>query len=104
LELTKSKKRVRIKQVQIEQDTAKSTHVGGEIHHDLNRAGMPLLEIVSLPDLSSPEEAGEYVRTLQAVLRSVAVGDGMMEAVSLWSRVSSIFHVVLTFWTGITQV
>jgi aspartyl-tRNA(Asn)/glutamyl-tRNA(Gln) amidotransferase subunit B len=104
LELTKSKKRVRIKQVQIEQDTAKSTHVGGEIHHNLNRAGMPLLEIVSLPDLSSPEEAGEYVRTLQAVLRSVAVSDGMMEAVSLWSQFSSILHVVLTCRAGITQM
>ena len=66
---------------------------------DLNRAGMGLMEIVSKPDmryasrlwcdrgithstcLRSPEEASEYVRTLQAVLRSVAASDGNMEQV-----------------------
>lgn len=85
LELAKSQKRVRIKQIQLEQDTAKSLHMGNEIQHDLNRVGMPLLEIVSYPDLGSPEEAGEYVKALQAVLISVAASDGMMEAVSACS-------------------
>ncbi|KIM22544.1 hypothetical protein M408DRAFT_332902 [Serendipita vermifera MAFF 305830] len=92
LELVKSQKRIRIKQIQLEQDTAKSLHVGDKIQHDLNRVGMPLLEIVSHPDLSSPEEAGEYVRTLQAVLRSVAASDGMMEAGSFRCDVNVSIH------------
>lgn len=54
--------------------------------YDLNRAGTPLLEIVTLPDIESAEEAGEYVRSLQALLRIIAVSDGMMEAVSSFTR------------------
>ncbi|KIM76374.1 hypothetical protein PILCRDRAFT_77807 [Piloderma croceum F 1598] len=76
---------VRIKQIQLEQDTAKSTF--DPRHHlsqiDLNRAGTGLVEIVSESDMRSPEEAGDYVRTLQAVLRSVGASDGNMEQGSL---------------------
>ncbi|KAG6844528.1 hypothetical protein H0H87_006184 [Tephrocybe sp. NHM501043] len=76
---------VRIKQVQLEQDTAKSTFIPRTqtSHIDLNRAGTGLMEIVSEPDLRSPEEAGAYVRTLQAVLRAVGASDGNMEQGSL---------------------
>jgi aspartyl-tRNA(Asn)/glutamyl-tRNA(Gln) amidotransferase subunit B len=81
IQLVKGQKAVRIKQIQIEQDTAKSTNEGLETIYDLNRVGMPLLEIVSYPDITSAEQAGEYVRTLQAILRSIGVSDGMMEAV-----------------------
>jgi aspartyl-tRNA(Asn)/glutamyl-tRNA(Gln) amidotransferase subunit B len=81
LKLMSNEKRIRIKQIQIEQDTAKSVAGDHRVSHDLNRTGMPLLEIVSQPDIRSPEEAGEYVRTLQAVLRSIGVSDGMMEMV-----------------------
>lgn len=48
---------------------------------DLNRAGTGLMEIVSEPDIRSPEEAGDYVKTLQSVLRSVGASDGNMEQV-----------------------
>ncbi len=48
---------------------------------DLNRAGTGLMEIVSEPDMRSPEEAAEYVRTLQSLLRSVGSSDGNMEQV-----------------------
>ncbi|KAI0797079.1 Glutamyl-tRNA-Gln amidotransferase B subunit [Abortiporus biennis] len=76
---------VRITQIQLEQDTGKSTFDAR--HHlsaiDLNRAGTGLMEIVSEPDMRSPEEAGEYVRMLQAVLRSVGSSDGNMEQGSL---------------------
>ncbi|KAI0960164.1 hypothetical protein AcW1_004761 [Taiwanofungus camphoratus] len=95
---------VRIKQLQLEQDTGKSTF---DSQHrisliDLNRAGVGLMEIVSEPDMRypaqlllfcgvsviavdvrSPEEAGDYVRTLQALLRSVGSSDGNMEQGSL---------------------
>ncbi|KAF9782250.1 Glutamyl-tRNA amidotransferase B subunit [Thelephora terrestris] len=85
LMLANCMRKVGIKQIQLEQDTGKSTfdvHLG-KSSIDLNRAGTALLEIVSDPDMSSPEEAGEYVRTLQAVLRSVAASDGNMEQGSL---------------------
>ncbi|KAL1743109.1 GatB/GatE catalytic domain-containing protein [Schizophyllum fasciatum] len=76
---------VRIKQVQLEQDTAKSTTVPRlrKSYIDLNRAGTGLIEIVTEPDISSPEEAGQYVRALQSVLRTVGASDGNMEMGSL---------------------
>lgn len=80
--LPNSGRSIRIKQIQIEQDTAKSITNKLETVYDLNRAGTPLLEIVTLPDIESADEAGEYVRSLQSLLRGIAVGDGMMEAVS----------------------
>ncbi|KAH7919539.1 Glutamyl-tRNA amidotransferase B subunit [Leucogyrophana mollusca] len=85
LRLAKQGIPVRITQIQLEQDTAKSTFDARrrESHVDLNRAGSGLMEIVSEPDLRSPEEAGDYIRTLQAVLRSVGSSDGNMEQGSL---------------------
>ncbi|CAA7258526.1 unnamed protein product [Cyclocybe aegerita] len=76
---------VRIKQIQLEQDTAKSTFNPRTrtSNIDLNRAGTGLMEIVSEPDMRSPEEAGAYVRTLQAVLRAMGSSDGNMEQGSL---------------------
>ncbi|KAJ7935473.1 Glutamyl-tRNA amidotransferase subunit B, mitochondrial [Mycena leptocephala] len=76
---------IRIKQIQLEQDTAKSTFDPRTrtSNIDLNRAGTGLLEIVTEPDLRSPEEAGAYVRALQAVLRAIGASDGNMEAGSL---------------------
>ncbi|KAI0053716.1 Glutamyl-tRNA amidotransferase B subunit [Auriscalpium vulgare] len=85
LDLAQSGVCVRIEQIQIEQDTGKSTvdprRSASAI--DLNRAGTGLMEIVSKPDMRSPEEAGEYVRSLQAVLRSIGSSDGNMEQGSL---------------------
>lgn len=63
---------VGIKQVQMEQDTAKTTNVGSSTYHiDLNRAGHPLIEIISLPHIHSPQTAAAYVRKVQAILKSV---------------------------------
>ncbi|KAN0097054.1 GatB/GatE catalytic domain containing protein [Tylopilus felleus] len=77
--------RVGIIQIQLEQDTAKSIFDARRriIQVDLNRAGSGLMEIVSEPDMRSPEEAGDYVRTLQAMLRAVGASDGNMELGSL---------------------
>ncbi|KAG2141552.1 GatB/GatE catalytic domain-containing protein [Suillus cothurnatus] len=81
IRLSKGDVSVGITQIQLEQDTAKSTFDG--LRHtsliDLNRAGSGLMEIVSEPDMRSPEEAADYVRTLQAVLRCVGSSDGNME-------------------------
>ncbi|KAF8806231.1 Glutamyl-tRNA amidotransferase subunit B, mitochondrial [Phlegmacium glaucopus] len=77
--------KVRIKQIQLEQDTAKSTYNPRTLTSsiDLNRAGAGLMEIVSEPDLRSPEEAGAYVRSLQSFLRALGSSDGNMEEGSL---------------------
>ena len=68
-----------IKQVQMEQDTAKSQEPdAGTNLIDFNRAGQPLIEIISLPQIQSPETAAAYVRKVQAILLSVnAVTTGM---------------------------
>ncbi|TDL29380.1 Glutamyl-tRNA amidotransferase B subunit [Rickenella mellea] len=83
--LKKSNIDVRIKQIQLEQDTAKTTleQRAGYSVIDLNRAGTGLMEIVSEPDIRSPEQAAEYIRTLQELLRAVGSCDGHMEQGSL---------------------
>ena len=86
-----SGQQVGIERAHLEEDTGKSTHVGGggRIHDaryslvDLNRAGVPLLEIVGRPDLRTPEEARAYVSELRAVLVAVGASDGKMEEGSL---------------------
>jgi aspartyl-tRNA(Asn)/glutamyl-tRNA(Gln) amidotransferase subunit B len=86
-----SGKRIGIERAHVEEDTGKSTHVGesGRIHgaghslEDYNRAGVPLLEIVSRPDLRSADEAREYVSELRSVLVAVDASDGKMEEGSL---------------------
>ncbi len=77
-------KRVGLTRIHMEEDAGKSIHdtaiAGHEGSHvDLNRAGVPLLEIVSEPDLRSPEEAGAYLRSLRQLLRYVDVSDADME-------------------------
>ena len=85
-------KRVGIERAHLEEDTGKTSHVGGgggRIHGadhslvDYNRAGVPLLEIVSKPDLRSPEEARAYVAELRGVLEAIGVSDVKMEEGSL---------------------
>ncbi|ORX38272.1 biosynthesis-related protein [Kockovaella imperatae] len=70
---------VGIQQLQIEQDTAKSQIMGSDRLIDLNRGGAGLMEIVTDPDMRSPEEAAAFVRKLQSVLRRIGSGDGDME-------------------------
>ena len=77
---------VGIQQLQIEQDTAKSQLVGSQRLVDLNRAGTGLMEIVTDPDMRCAEEAGAFVKKLQALLRRIGSGDGDMEKVGLVQR------------------
>ena len=76
-------KHIRITRVHLEEDTGKLTHVErrGRSYSlvDLNRAGVPLLEIVSEPDLRSAEEARLYGEALRAILRYLGVNSGDME-------------------------
>jgi len=83
--------RIGITRVHMEEDTGKSVHVGesGRIHgatyslEDFNRAGVPLMEIVSEPDIRSPEEARAFVAQLKSLLEYLEVSDVKMEEGSL---------------------
>ena len=81
-------RRVRIDRVHMEEDAGKLLHEGfpwsdAKSGVDLNRAGVPLIEIVSAPDIRSPEEAHVYLTALRAVLLYAEVSDGNMEEGSL---------------------
>ncbi|MDD2431541.1 MAG: Asp-tRNA(Asn)/Glu-tRNA(Gln) amidotransferase subunit GatB [Firmicutes bacterium] len=83
------KKVVGINRIHLEEEAGKSVHSGATISdsefslEDYNRCGIPLIEIVSEPDMRSPEEARIYMETLRNILRYVAVSDCKMEEGSL---------------------
>ena len=78
-------KKIRIKRVHLEEDAGKLIHdTGGNFSFvDYNRAGIPLLEIVTEPELNSPEEAYDYLLKLKAILKYLEVSDCDMEKGSL---------------------
>ena len=78
-------KKVRLTRIHMEEDAGKSIHdaEAGASLVDLNRTGVPLLEIVSEPDIRSAAEAGSYLRSLRALLQYIEVCDGNMEEGSL---------------------
>ena len=73
-----TKKRIRVRRAHMEEDTGKLSHVMGGSLVDYNRAGVPLLEIVSEPDIASAEEAEAYARKLRSILRYLGVNSGDM--------------------------
>ena len=75
-----SKKKIRITRAHLEEDAGKSLHEDfeGLSGIDLNRAGPPLLEIVSEPDLSTPEEAVAYLKKIHSIIRYLEISDGNM--------------------------
>ena len=79
------KKRIGITRIHIEEDAGKSLHdvVPGKSLMDYNRCGVPLIEIVSEPDMRSVEEAGEYLETLKSILKYIGVSDCKMQEGSL---------------------
>jgi len=78
-------RRVRIRRVHLEEDTGKLIHAGDKLHKaresfvDLNRAGVPLMEIVSEPDLRSADEARGYAVALRTLLRTIGASEADME-------------------------
>ncbi|MEO8355539.1 MAG: Asp-tRNA(Asn)/Glu-tRNA(Gln) amidotransferase subunit GatB [Chloroflexota bacterium] len=72
-------KEVRIRRVHLEEDTGKLSHAESHSFIDYNRSGVPLLEIVTEPDLRSPEEVRAYTTKLHAILRYLDVNSGDME-------------------------
>jgi aspartyl-tRNA(Asn)/glutamyl-tRNA(Gln) amidotransferase subunit B len=81
IDAEEGKKRVRLTRIHIEEDAGKNIHDAGKDFSlvDLNRAGVPLLEIVSEPDMRSSQEAVRYLRTLRAILQYLEICDGNME-------------------------
>ena len=77
--IAKPGKVVRLNRIHLEEDVAKSTHTGNSSLIDFNRAGTPLMEIVTEPDLDSAEEAFAYLRTLQMILVQGDISDADME-------------------------
>ena len=73
--------RIGITRIHMEEDAGKLIHDPDRpvSRVDLNRTGVPLMEIVSEPDIRSPEAAGEYLRQLRAILRYLEISDGNME-------------------------
>jgi aspartyl-tRNA(Asn)/glutamyl-tRNA(Gln) amidotransferase subunit B len=78
-------RRIGITRIHMEEDAGKNIHEGGGNYSfvDLNRTGVPLMEIVSEPDIRTPREASEYMKKLRAILRYLGVCDGNMEQGSL---------------------
>jgi aspartyl-tRNA(Asn)/glutamyl-tRNA(Gln) amidotransferase subunit B len=72
-------KRVRLQRIHLEEDAGKSTHVGAVSHVDLNRAGVPLVEVVTAPELTSAEEAAELMRALHRLVRWLEISEADME-------------------------
>src|SRR5213596_1652225 len=78
-------RKVRIRRVHLEEDTGKLIHAGDRLHKawesfvDLNRAGVPLMEIVSEPDIRSAEEARDYAVALRTLLRTIGASEADME-------------------------
>jgi aspartyl-tRNA(Asn)/glutamyl-tRNA(Gln) amidotransferase subunit B len=70
---------IRLNRIHLEEDVAKSTHLGNSSIIDFNRAGTPLMEIVSEPDLQSSIEAYAYLRSLQMILQQGGISDADME-------------------------
>ena len=77
------RKKVRIQRVHIEEDAGRFHHKGPYSLVNFNRAGVPLVEIVSEPDISEPAEAGEMARSIRKIVRYLEVCDGNLEEGSL---------------------
>ncbi|MBC5823358.1 MAG: Asp-tRNA(Asn)/Glu-tRNA(Gln) amidotransferase subunit GatB [Candidatus Eremiobacteraeota bacterium] len=84
-----SGRKVRLNRIHLEEDTGKNTHAGAAISRseytliDYNRAGVPLMEIVSEPDIGSPQEAEQYLSELKGILSHIGVSDVKMHEGSL---------------------
>ena len=87
IEVTTSEgtRKIGVERLHLEQDAGKSIHdmSPSKTFVDLNRAGVGLMEIVSKPDMRSPEEAGEYLRQLRAIVRALGTCDGNMDEGSM---------------------
>ena len=83
IDFSGSKKRIRIERIHLEEDAGKLIHRDGETLIDFNRAGVPLIEIVTRPDISSAGEAQDFVRKLRSIILCTGISDCRMNEGSL---------------------
>ncbi len=90
LDMSYGTKKIGIERLHLEQDAGKSLHDQDPANSfiDLNRSGVALMEIVSKPDLRSPEEVGEYIKKIRSIMRYLETCDGNMEEGSLRADVN----------------
>jgi aspartyl-tRNA(Asn)/glutamyl-tRNA(Gln) amidotransferase subunit B len=79
IEVDGARRQARLRRIHLEEDAGKSVHEFGVTLVNLNRAGVPLIEIVGEPDLRTPEEAGGYLRELHAIVTTLGITDGNMQ-------------------------
>lgn len=99
-----SGKKIRIERIHIEEDAGKLVHEGSYTYVDYNRGGVPLIEIVSMADISSPEEAREYAEKLQLIMRNVGVSDCKMQEGSMRCDVNISLHQPGEPWGTRTEI
>jgi aspartyl-tRNA(Asn)/glutamyl-tRNA(Gln) amidotransferase subunit B len=108
IETAQGPKKIGIIRAHLEEDAGKSMHDesgrGGDSKVDLNRTGTPLLEIVSQPDINSPEEAEAYLRELRLMLREIGVSDCEMQEGSLRCDANVNIHVPYEGGTAATPL
>lgn len=83
IETDAGERHIGVRRAHLEEDTGRLYHVGGSALVDYNRSGVPLMEIVSEPDIRTPEEARLYLQKLRTLLRYLGVASGDMEAGAL---------------------
>src|SRR5437870_20897 len=73
------RKRIRIRRAHLEEDTGKLTHIGDTSYVDFNRSGVPLIEIVTEPDIHTADEAYAFLNALRDIVRYLGISTGDME-------------------------
>ncbi len=79
IDLPSGEKKIRLKRIHIEEDAGKNVHYGPYSLVNLNRAGVPLIEVVTEPDLSTPQEASQYMKALYALVTYLEICDGNLQ-------------------------
>ena len=95
---------IRINRAHMEEDTGKSVHVNGSTLLDFNRSGVPLVEIVSEPDIQSAEEAKKYLEKLQQIIRYIGVSDADIEKGSMRCEPTVNLCIDDKFYTPLVEV
>ncbi len=99
-----SGKKIGITRIHIEEDAGKLVHEAGNTYIDYNRGGVPLIEIVSEPDIRTPEEAKEYAEKLQIIMRYAGVSDCKMQEGSMRCDVNVSLHFEGTEFGNRTEI